>query len=54
MLNKKAYGLTVLQNSSKATGPFVQGRKTVLSEWEELDGSFVSNHPGGAGAQAKL
>ncbi|KIW56289.1 hypothetical protein PV05_04959 [Exophiala xenobiotica] len=39
----------------KATGPFVQGRKTILSEWEELDGSFVSNRPGGAGVpKAKL
>jgi len=38
----------------KATGPFVQGRKTVLSEWEEVQGSFVSNHAGGAGSRAKL
>lgn len=40
---------------SKATGPFIQGKKTVLSEWEEQEGSFVSNTPGGAGVQkAKL
>jgi hypothetical protein len=39
---------------SKNTGPFVQGRKTVLSEWEELDDSFVSNDAGGAGLQPKL
>ncbi|KAK4937959.1 hypothetical protein LTR10_021524 [Elasticomyces elasticus] len=38
----------------KGTGPFVQGRKTVLSEWEELDDSFVSNDAGGAGLQPKL
>ncbi|KAJ9612113.1 hypothetical protein H2200_003710 [Cladophialophora chaetospira] len=37
----------------KGTGRFIQGRKTVLSEWTELDGSFVSNTPGGAG-QSKL
>ncbi|OAP56879.1 hypothetical protein AYL99_08991 [Fonsecaea erecta] len=33
----------------KGTGRFIQVKKTVLSEWEELDGSFVSNQPGGAG-----
>ncbi|KAL6246347.1 hypothetical protein RBB50_006583 [Rhinocladiella similis] len=39
----------------KATGPFVQGKKTILSEWEEQEGSFVSNSPGGAGVpKAKL
>ncbi|EXJ79760.1 hypothetical protein A1O3_08043 [Capronia epimyces CBS 606.96] len=44
----------------KATGPFIQAKKTLLSEWNELDGSFVSNFPGGGGgiggigAQAKL
>ncbi|KIX10522.1 uncharacterized protein Z518_01605 [Rhinocladiella mackenziei CBS 650.93] len=38
----------------KGTGPFIQGRKTVLSEWVEQDGSFVSNTPGGAGVQTKL
>ncbi|KIW19742.1 hypothetical protein PV08_00316 [Exophiala spinifera] len=39
----------------KATGPYVQGKKTILSEWEEQEGSFVSNSPGGAGVpKAKL
>jgi len=40
----------------KGTGRFIQGKKTVLSEWEEVEGSFVSNTPGGAamGGQAKL
>ncbi|ETI23243.1 hypothetical protein G647_05041 [Cladophialophora carrionii CBS 160.54] len=40
----------------RGTGRFIQGKKTVLSEWEELDGSFVSNTPGGAGlgGQPKL
>ena len=40
----------------RATGPFIRVKETVLSEWEELDGSFVSNQPGGAGVtgQAKL
>ncbi|EXJ62900.1 hypothetical protein A1O7_03343 [Cladophialophora yegresii CBS 114405] len=40
----------------KGTGRFIQGKKTVLSEWEELDGSFVSTTPGGAGlgGQPKL
>ncbi|KIW96919.1 uncharacterized protein Z519_02310 [Cladophialophora bantiana CBS 173.52] len=40
----------------KGTGRFIQVKKTVLSEWEELEGSFVSNQPGGAGVggQAKL
>ncbi|KEF61505.1 uncharacterized protein A1O9_03072, partial [Exophiala aquamarina CBS 119918] len=32
----------------KGTGPYVQGKKTVLSEWEELEGSFVGNVQGGA------
>ena len=44
------------KNMFKATGRFIQGRKTVLSEWEEQEGSFVSTTPGGASAsgQAKL
>ena len=40
----------------KGTGRFIQGRKTILSEWVEEEGSFVSNQPGGKGleGQAKL
>jgi len=40
----------------RATGPYIRAKETVLSEWDELEGSFVSNQPGGAGVggQAKL
>jgi quinol monooxygenase YgiN len=38
----------------KGTGKFIQGRKTVLSEWEEQEGSFVSNTAGGKGMGMKL
>ncbi|EHY56625.1 hypothetical protein HRR83_002293 [Exophiala dermatitidis] len=59
-----AHGKTTqFRAMSKATGPLMQVKKTVLTEWEELEGgSFVSNTPGGAvagigsstNAQAKL
>ncbi|KAL2432525.1 hypothetical protein ABEF95_012265 [Exophiala dermatitidis] len=47
-----AHGKTAqFRAMSKATGPLMQVKKTVLTEWEEVEGgSFVSNIPGGAGA----
>jgi len=38
----------------KNTGPFVQGKKTAMSEFEELDFSFVGNVVGGGQASARL
>ena len=35
----------------KGTGRFIQGKKTVLSEWVERDGSYVTD---GQTQQAKL
>ncbi len=46
---------------SKQIKPFLEVEKTVLNEWEELDGSFVGNVIGGSdgmqlrsGAASKL
>ncbi|RVX69353.1 hypothetical protein B0A52_06948 [Exophiala mesophila] len=50
-----AHGKTKeFKNMFKGTGPYLQGKLTRLEEFEEIDGSFVSNQPGGGASQPKL